>query len=139
RLTDPNATHGLSLLGSGKMAVSGSMTALLYWETFTTRRAVLFRDSSSGANSYVSLPVDTTAGWSNANYVISGSRLWIFGGDGPVYVRDYQLSGSPLPTSATRVSTQVFGDSDSRQGDLTMLASGGLVAVWHQQGSTGPS
>jgi hypothetical protein len=85
------------------------------------------------------LPVDSTNGWSSASYVLASARdLWIQGGAGPIYLRHYGLSGSPLPTSATLVSTQVFGDSDSRPGDVLNLASGGLVSAWHQQGATGP-
>ncbi|MDP9387929.1 MAG: hypothetical protein M3Q48_08350 [Actinomycetota bacterium] len=55
-----------------------------------------------------------------------------------MYLRHYRLSGNPMPTGATSVETRLFGDSDSRQGDLLGLASGGLVAAWHQQGATGP-
>ena len=138
RLSDPAATHGLALLGRGKMAENGTITGLLYWEEFTSRRAMFFRDSVSGATSYVSLPVDSLAGWVNATYALRGSDLWVWGGGGPVYLRRYQLSGSPLPTSAVLVSTQGFGDADSRRGDMTILASGGLVAVWNQQGEAGP-
>lgn len=138
RLTDPVATQGLALLGRGKMAETGKVTGLLYWEEFTSRRAMFFRDASSGTASYVSLPVDSLVGWSNATYVLSGNEVWVWGGGGPVYLRHYQLSGSPMPTSAALVSTEAFGDTDSRRGDLTLLASGGLVAVWNQQGGTGP-
>ena len=139
RLADPAATHGLALLGRGKMASSGSLTGLLYWEKFTSRRAMFFRESGSGATSYVSLSVDTSAGWSNATYAVDGAgQLWVWGGEGPVYLRRFQLSGSPVPNSATLVSTETFGDADSRPGDLVVLAGGGLVAVWRQQGQTGP-
>lgn len=136
-LADPRATHPLAPLGHGRMAESGSLTALLYWEQFTTRRAVFVRDASTGATAYVDLPADTMAGWSNANYVWSGNDFWVLGGDGPVYLRHYVFAGSPLPSSASLVSSQVLGDGDSRMGDLLRLRSGGLVAVWHQQGMNG--
>ncbi len=137
-LADPKATHPLAPLGRGKMAESGSMTALLYSEQFTSRRAVFVRDASTRATAYVDLPVDTAVGWGNANYVWSGGDLWVLSGDGPVYLRHYAFSGSPMPASASLVSSQVLGDGDSRVGDLLVLRSGGLVAVWHQQGAGGP-
>lgn len=137
-LADPRATHPLAPLGRGKMAESGSMTALLYSEQFTSRRAVFVRDASTGATAYVDLPIDTASGWGNANYAWSGNDLWVLSGDGPVYLRHYAFGGSPMPSSATLVSSQVLGDTDSRVGDLTVLRSGGVVAVWHQQGASGP-
>ena len=137
-LADPRATHPVAPMGRGKMAESASQTALLYYEQFTSRRAVFIRDASTGATAYVDLPVDTTAGWTNANYAWSGNDFWVLGGDGPVYLRHYVFAGSPMPASASLLSSQVLGDSDSRVGDLVVLRSGGLVVVWHQQGSTGP-
>ncbi|HEX2851501.1 MAG TPA: Ig-like domain-containing protein [Acidimicrobiales bacterium] len=138
-LSDPNATNSLQLLGRGRAAEWGSVSATLYWEEYTTRRAVFFRDASSGTSTYVSLPVDNNNGWSTAAYTMtSASDLWIFGGGGPVNVRHYTLAGGPVPTSATLVSDDIFGDTDTRMGDLVKLASGGLIAVWHQQGASGP-
>lgn len=129
-------------LGRGRMAEWGSVTALLYTPRLDFRPTLYVRDSSSGASSHVLLPPDQAAGpsWSNATYAFAGGlgNLWVFSGGGPVYARLYSLSGSPLPTSAALVSRTTYGDSDSRAEDMTLLASGGLVAVWHQQGSTGP-
>jgi Bacterial Ig domain len=136
-LADPRATHPVEPLGRGKMAESGSMTAVLYAEQLTSRRAVFVRDASNGATAYVDLPVDTTNGWGNANYAWSGTDFWVLGGGGPVYLRHYRFAGSPMPTSASLVATQVLGDSDSRVGDVLVLRSGGVVAVWHQQGTSG--
>lgn len=138
-LLDPAATNALAPLGRGKQAEWGSLSVILYSETFTGRRAAFIRDSASGASSYLPLPIDTANGWSNANYLMSSANdLWIESGDGPVYVRHYVLAGSPLPSSASLASTQTFGDTDSRHGDMTALSSGALVVVWHQQGQTGP-
>jgi hypothetical protein len=138
-LADPNATYELQLLGRGRMAQLGTLTALLYGEQFTSRRGAFFRDASTGTSSYVALPSDTTAGWSNATSVLtSGTDLWVLGGGGPVYLRHYRLSGGAVPTSASLVSTQVLGDADSRTGDLIALRSGGLVVVWHQQEMNAP-
>lgn len=139
RVTNPSTGGALAPLGRGKQAEWGGISVVLCAVPYTSDKCVYLRDSSSGASSYVQLPVDTTAGWSNANYAMaSASDLWISSGDGPIYVRHYRFSGSPLPTSATLVSSQTFGNTDSRHGDLTVLSSGGVVVVWHQQGSTGP-
>jgi hypothetical protein len=99
-----------------------------------------FRDASSGASSTVALPTDAVAGndWNKASYVLANQKLWVLAGRGPVYVREYGLQGSPLPTSVNLLSTTRFGDSDTRVGDLVRLASGGIFAAWHQQGETGP-
>lgn len=136
-LTAPGGA-ALSTLGRGKQTEWGAVSAVLDTVSYSGQQGVYFRDSSSGASSFVTLPVDTTAGWTNANYVMtSASDLWIGSGDGPIYLRHYTFSGSPLPTSATLVSSQIFGDTDSRHGDVTVLASGAVVLVWHQQGQTG--
>ena len=138
-LADPAGSYGLSMIGRGSMAEAGTLSAVLYADGYTSRRAVFFRDSSSAASAYVTLPLDSLAGWANAAYLLAGPfDLWVWGGGGPVYLRHYALSGSPVPASATLVSTQSFGDTDSRRGALTLLSSGGLVAVWNQQGQTGP-
>lgn len=138
-LVDPVASYSLQPLGRGRQAEWGTTSYVLYWETNTSRRAVFAHDASTGTSSYVSLPVDTASGWTNADYVMTtASDLWVESGDGPVYIRHYLLSGSPVPTSAMLVSSQTFGDTDSRHGDITRLSSGALVFVWHQQGQTGP-
>jgi hypothetical protein len=138
-LNDPVALNGLQLLGRGRAAEWGGTSVLLYWEESTSHRGAFFRDSLTGATSYVPLPVDNDYGWSNAAYVMtSANDLWLFGGNGPMSLRHFVLAGSPLPSSATLASDQSFGDSDSRQGDFVELASGALLTVWHQQGATGP-
>lgn len=139
KLSDPSASGNLAPLGRAHQAEAGDLTAVLYWDTSTARFSAFFRSASTGNGTYVALPLDSTNGWGNASYVLAGtSNLWVMGGSGPMYLRHYTLSGSPLPTSATLVSTQVLGDTDSQAGDLAVLASGGLVAAWHQQGATGP-
>jgi hypothetical protein len=138
-LNDPSATNGLALLGRGRGASWGTVSVVLYWEEFTSRRAAFFRDSSTGATSYVSLPVDNQTGWARAAYAMTSAKdLWVFGGSGPMELRHYLLTDGTVPTGATLVTSQVFGDSDSRQGDFIRLASGGLLASWMQQGATGP-
>jgi hypothetical protein len=136
-LADPAASYQLQLLGRGKAASFGTLSGVLYGETFTSRRAMFFRDSSTGASSYVPLSTSATTDWADAVAALTSSTdLWVLGGGGPVYLQHYMLSGGTVPTSATLVSSRVLGDSDSRTGDLMRLRSGGLVVVWHQQEAT---
>lgn len=138
-IQDPKAGYVLYPLGRTRLPTWGSLTGVLYTEVVTNRRAVWFRDAATGASSYVDLPSDALTGWSGAAaQMASATELWVFGGQGPMTLRRYQLSGSPAPTSATLVESRSFGDTDSRPGDLVVLAGGGIVAAWHQQGATGP-
>ena len=138
-VTDPKASGALKLLGRGRIATAGNLEVVLYWEEFTwpSRVVAHVKDISTGAVARIDLP--STAGpWTNPSPILTASGdLWVLTGDAPVVLRQYRLSGSPLPTSATLVSSRTFGDGDSRMGALIQLASGALVAVWHQQGSTG--
>ena len=139
-LSNPAVPDDLVLLGT-RMAEQGSISALLYREQFSHKPWASFRDTSSGSVSNVSLPVAQVSSneWDGASYVLTSQHeLWVLSGSGPVYVRHYQLTGTPLPTLATLVSTTTFGDADSRAGDLVLLASGGMLGVWHQQGALGP-
>lgn len=135
---DPNATYGLELLGRTRLPTWGSVTGVLASESFTNRKVAWFRDAATGATSTVDLPSDSNQGWGElATAMASPTDLWVTGGSGPLTLRHYALSGSPLPTSATLVESRTFGDADSRQGDLIVLASGAVVAAWHQQGANG--
>ncbi|MGH3371650.1 MAG: Ig-like domain-containing protein, partial [Nocardioidaceae bacterium] len=137
---DPKAANPLVLLGRGRIATAGTREVVLYWEemTYPSRIVAHVKDTSTGAVVLVDLP-STSGPWSNPSAVLTTSGdLWILAGSAPVWLRQYRLSGSPLPTSAALVSSRTFGDSDSRMGTLLQLVSGAIVAVWHQQGSTGP-
>ena len=137
---DPKAVYSLTLLGRGRIATAGTKEVVLYWEKMTMPSRVVahVRDTASGATALIDLP-STSGAWSNPSAVLTtGGDLWILAGSAPVTLRQYRLSGSPMPTSASLISSRTFGDSDSRMGALTQLASGAVVAVWHQQGSTGP-
>jgi hypothetical protein len=137
-VTDPAATHDLLPVGRTRLAQWDDITVVPYVELFTNRTAAFFRDITTGGAVAITLPSDSLAGWSNtANVMTSPSDLWIFGGSGPLVLRHYRLQGTPLPSSATLVETRTFGNGDSRVGDLVGLASGGLVAAWHQQGGSG--
>jgi len=138
-LADPKAAYQLQLTGRGKAAALGSVSGVLYAETFTSHRGMFFRDSATGASSYVPLSTAGTTDWADAVAALTSSTdLWVLGGNGPVYLQHYTLSGGTVPTSSTLVSTRTLGDSDSRTGDLLRLRSGGLVVVWHQQEATTP-
>ena len=138
-LNDPAARYDLVPVGRGRMTGAASLTALLYAEDFTNRRVAFFRNSATGVSSYVTLPLDTAGSWTNAVYTIArDGDLFVVTGSGPLTLRQYRLTGTPVPTSATLVSSRTLGDSDSRQGDILSLASGAIALVWNQQGSTGP-
>jgi chitodextrinase len=116
------------------MAELGSVTALLYRERFSHKPWLYFRDSATEATSHLYLPGPTSSCLErNAHYVLTSmNELWIFSGCGPVTARQFQLTGSPLPTSAVLVSSQNFGDSDSSAEGFIKLASGGLAGIWSQ-------
>lgn len=139
-LTNPATVDELTVVGNGQMAEQGLVTAMLYRGRFWHQPWVYFRDASTGAQAHVSLPVPEISSkeWWNASFAWRADDLWVLAGDGPVYLRHYKVVGSPVPTSATLVSTGVFGTTDSRAGDLVVLANGGVVGAWHQQGFSGP-
>ena len=137
-VTDPAARGSLLPLGANAMATWGDVSGLVYTEAGTTRMGAWFRNAATGATSSVTLPTDSLVGWGDLGMqMTSATDLWVFGGSGPMVLRHYALSGSPLPSSATLVSSQTFGNSDSRPGDLLALSSGALVAAYHQQGANG--
>ena len=140
-LSNPAVAGRLVITGRGRIAAIDSLSLLIYQEADSSKPWAFVRDASTGQSTHVALPFAQWPGsdWSSATYVLTPERqLWVFSGAGPVHARRYDLSGSPLPTTATLGSDVTFGDADSRAGDLTLLASGALVAVWHQQGQSGP-
>lgn len=125
-------------LGRGRTAERGSQSYLLYRTRFGWKPYVQVRDTASTASAHIALPESPgpTGSWDNAAYAVTpNGELWTLSGVGPVVVRRYQLG----TTTATLVSATTFGTSDSRAGALTVLASGAVVGVWHQQGATGPN
>jgi Big-like domain-containing protein len=140
-ITNPNAASQLVLVGRGRLAQRGDISAVVYVQSGTWAPWVRFRNEMTGAQTDLPAPSPYPTGnnWLNASWALDGSGgFWIFGGGGPVTVWRYSLSGSPLPTSMNLVSSTNFGDSDSRANDLVSLASGALVLSWYQQGQTGP-
>jgi hypothetical protein len=139
-VTNPDLPDGVASLGQGRIAEDGGRSYVLYAARFTNEPWVLVRDESSGETSHIALPAGTTGGtaWARADLAVAGGDMWILSGAGPVYLRHYRLSGSPLPTTATVVAEHLLGNSDSRAGALTALASGNVAGVWHQQAATTP-
>jgi hypothetical protein len=137
-ITNPAFTGQPSLIGKRHFAASGSISAILYLDP-SGRPWTYVRDSSTGGSTHVLLPQVAGTTWSAVSYVLrSPTDLWVLAGTGPIQLRRYRLDGAGLPTGATLLSTTTLGDGDSRPDDLTALSSGALVAVWHQQGSSGP-
>ena len=135
-LSNPSISGEPLLIGKRHIAVSGSLSAILTMGSMNDPWLYV-RDAVSGANGNVPLP--PSGAWTAASYTLRArDDLWVLSGTGPIELREYHLTGSPLPTTATLVSTTTLGDADSRPDDLLTLASGALIAVWHQQGSIGP-
>ena len=140
-LTNPGVSGTVGTLTRGRLAERNGVSAFLYYQSYGARPWAAFRDTATGAVSNVSLSSTsvTLTEWQDASVVLGvDGQLWVMSGSGPVFVRSFQLSGSPLPTTATLSGTWTFGDADSRSGDMIQLASGALSIVWHQQGDTGP-
>jgi hypothetical protein len=139
-LSNPALPEGVTPLGQGRLAEHQGVSYMLYGARYTGAPWVVVRDPGTGATSHVALPAGTTGGtaWARADLAVAGEHLWVLSGAGPVYLRHYALSGSPLATSATLVEERVLGSADSRAGALTALSSGAVAGVWHQQGATTP-
>lgn len=126
------------LVGRGRSAASSGLSVLLYRDAMSWTPWAEFRTSSGVAEVSLPWPVQSSSDWYNTSYALDGKGgLWVLDGSGPVIVRHYQLNGSPLPSSMSLVSTDTYGNTDSRANDLILLASGGIVASYHQQGSNG--
>jgi hypothetical protein len=137
-ITNPAANDELIPLARGRMAEQGSRSYVLYRTRFGWKPYAYVRDTATtNAPVHIALPEGSTPGyWEDASYAVSSTGdLWTLSGNGPVYVRRYSLTAS----TATLVSTTAFGNTDSRPGALTILASGAVVGVWHQQGLSGPN
>jgi hypothetical protein len=137
-ITNPAVNDELIPLGRGRMAELGSRSYVLYRTRFGWKPYAYVRDTATTvAPVHIALPEGSTPGyWEDASYAVSSNGdLWTLSGNGPVYVRRYSMTA----TTATLVSTTTFGDTDSRPGALTILASGAVVGVWHQQGLNGPN
>jgi len=126
----------------GKSATAyGSLTALIYAKqnlSSTLDTWLYLSDSATGQNSKFMLHTSPGYRQIESDYVLtSGTELWTLSylpDGGNVLVSQYRLDGSPIPTSATLVSTQPLGDSQSHAKALIRLKSGGLVAAWNQEG-----
>ena len=124
-------------LGRGRLAERGGIVAMLMHTEFSHRPSLFFRDTAAGGTSTLALPTDTTNDWWEASSTwTSGGEFWVLSGPGPITIRRYALTGSPLPTAATLLDVRRFGNTDSRPGDIISLPSGAVVASWHQQGET---
>jgi hypothetical protein len=70
------------------------------------------------------------------DYVLSNaSTLWTlshFTNGGKMIVSQFALNGSPIPTSATLVSTKALGDSGSFGKSMMLLKSGALMVAWNE-------
>jgi chitodextrinase len=120
---------------SGKaIATYGSLEAFVYQKLnpLTARydSYLQFKDENTGAASKFLLQSNQYI----TDYILTSSTiLWtLIKTSSSLLVSQYQLSGSP-PSSATLVSTQAFGDTNSCPKSLLQLKSGAVVAVWTTQ------
>lgn len=137
-LLGPNSNNE----SKGRMAQFDDMTALLYTQGFGKEKWLYLRNES-GDESLVSLPDLAEDKLFNAEYVLtSPTDFWIFSSKGkaafgesgaPADVRHFELSGSgALPTTATLVESQSFGDVYGAAGSFIKLNSGALLGVWYR-------
>lgn len=135
-ITNPAVSGRLLPWGTGKIASSGGQSAFLYRTESSGDWLYLY--DGSGNESHIPLPdrfdLNDRA---NAEYVLTTlTDLWIWSGVlGRSALRHYRLlktGNSPLPDKSARVSVTSVGDQDTRPGGLLCLASGGILAVWHQ-------
>ncbi len=141
------------LVNRVKLAESGGVAMLQYYEKGNGEQGLYFSDRSS--STHVFLPefkgiqsdrVDFRGTrFDQAEHVLTTlDDVWIFseaatdvidtrlGYMSPVLISHYALNGSFLPTSAFPLSSMTFGDDHSRTGAFIGLRSGGMIASWYQ-------
>ena len=123
------------------MATYGTRTALIYqrqnplnstWDTW-----LYVSDSDTGLTSRLLLHSSPDYNQTETDYVLtSATELWTLSCDvglsGKLLVSQYRLNGSP-PTSATLLSTQSLGNSNSYAQSMIRLQSGALMVAWDEQ------
>lgn len=132
--------YALDVVDRDGIAANDTLSVTLYRPTFTNRVWARTRVLATGSTSDVLVWSGTASGWAGVRTALSPSGiLWVLGqgADGMV-LRGFELSGGTPPTAATLIREEFLGDADSRGGDLTVLDSGALAVVWHQQGDLGP-
>jgi hypothetical protein len=117
----------------GRMSQFGDVSVLIHRKDSLFEWWAYFKDSSDNTSN-VKLPgfSGSSPYWGGEYTLTSSNELVVFSGGGPITARTYQLTGSPLPTSASLASSRTFGNSNSRSGSFTKLSSGALVGVWYQ-------
>ncbi len=136
KLYDAQARGSLSHLGHNKVMDRGNVTGYLYNANVRDVKAY-FHDNSTGQSTNLRLgsvysnapdfagnPFDYV--WTSNNTIITISQ-----DPSSITLRRYQLSGSPLPIAATLIGSYSFGDINSRPDAIIQLASGAIVATWH--------
>ena len=114
------------------VASSDTREALVYQKInrFTGRydSYLQLKDEDTGATS--NFPLQSNA--YETDYLLTSptSLMTLTRTDSGLSVDQYKLDGSPIPTSATLVSTRAFGDANSCPKSLFQLASGAIMAAW---------
>ncbi|PYS52406.1 MAG: hypothetical protein DMG13_16280 [Acidobacteria bacterium] len=124
------------------IATYGARTALLHRKMnaqMTLDTWAYVRDEDTGQTSRFLLHAYPGYYQTETDYVFtSATELWTLSYDssfngGHVLASQYKLSGSPIPTSATLISTKPLGDSNSRAMSMIRLQSGALMMAWNEQ------
>ena len=124
------------------MSTYGTRTAVIYqkqnplnstWDTW-----LYVSDSDTGQTSRFLLHTQPGYYQTETDYVLtSTTELWTLSCDvslsGNLLVSQYRLNGSP-PTSATLISTNSLGGSNSRAKSMIRLQSGALMVAWNEEG-----
>jgi len=120
-------------IGKGKIAEFDGMSSVLYMSLSNGGIYAFFKDNL-GDTSHVLLPGFPSSGnYGCGEYVMTAKdEMWALFGTGPLMAVQYKFTGSPLPTTATLVSSKTLGDSSSFCPSLIKLSSGALVGVWTQ-------
>ncbi len=131
----PNPGGDIVLGSKTKLSEYGDVSMLMYFE-FPSRIPWLYlQDNAFGETSHIELPhYSTSTTIPKVEHVLTGldEAVTLHSDGSALVVREYQLTGTPLPSSATLVSELSFGNSNSRPRSLIKLSSGALIAVWYQ-------
>lgn len=135
-ITNPAVIGRILPWGSGRISSYGKVSAFLY--RTESSGDWLYMYDVSGNESHIPLPdrFDLNDRASAGCLLTGPADIWIWSGVlGHAAIRHYRLvssRGSRLPDKAVRASITNIGDGDTRPGAIVKLASGGVIAVWHQ-------
>ncbi len=126
-----------------RMTTFEDLTGLVYvdWGTSEDKK-YLYLKNNSGDDAHIHLPgIGGEDRIAKARYILtSRNELWLFSGaqpaafgpGAPANIRQYRLSGSPIPDTAELVFSRSHGGDRTEAKDIIQLKSGALVAAWYR-------